>query len=167
MGLTEKLARASARRPKRTLAFWGGGVLVALVLVATSLHGLTSNSNVIGSPESTKAADAIARAFPNASVAEKHDVIVVRSTRYPVRSPQFRAFLTKHAAELSATGNVYDIHPAGVSRDGHAVLVSLLIRSDSDAKQVESLVQKANGSGFSAGITGYRTANYDFGKQSQ
>ncbi|MBV8065028.1 MAG: MMPL family transporter, partial [Actinobacteria bacterium] len=167
MGFTERLARACAAKPRRTLAFWGIGVLVALVLVATSLHGLTSNSNVIGSPDSTKAADAIARAFPNAPAAEKHDVIVVSSTRYAARSPQFRRFLEQQAAKLTATGKVSGLRVAAVSPDGHAVLVSVSIDSDSDAKQVESVVQKANGSGFSAGITGYRSANYDFGRQSQ
>jgi uncharacterized membrane protein YdfJ with MMPL/SSD domain len=54
-----------------------------------------------------------------------------------------------------------------VSRDGHPVLVSLSIRSDSDAKVLETLVEKANGSDFTVGLTGYRSANYDFGKQSQ
>src|SRR5579862_8359793 len=167
MGFTERLARACARRPKRTLAAWGFAVLVALVLVATSLHGLTSNSNVIGSPQSTKAADAIARAFPNAATAEKHDVIVVTSSRYAVTSPPFRSFLERQAAKLAATGKVSDVRTAGVSRDGHAVLVSVTIDGDSDAKQVEAIVEEANGNGFAAGITGYRSANYDFGKQSQ
>ena len=167
MGFTERLARACARRPKRTLAAWGFAVLVALVLVATSLHGLTSNSNVIGSPQSTKAAHAIARAFPNAATAEKHDVIVVTSSRYAVTSPPFRSFLERQAAKLAATGKVSDVRTAGVSRDGHAVLVSVTIDGDSDAKQVEALVEEANGNGFAAGITGYRSANYDFGKQSQ
>ena len=55
MGLTERLARACAARPRLTLAFWGVAVLVALALVATSLHGLSSNGKVIGNPESTKA----------------------------------------------------------------------------------------------------------------
>jgi len=167
MGFTERLARTCAARPRRTLALWGAAVLVALALVATSLHGLTSNSNVIGSPDSTKAADAIARAFPGAAAAEKHDVIVVSSTRYRVRSPQFRAFLERNAAQLGATGKASDIREAAVSRDGHAVLVSLSIESDSAAKSIEALVEKANRSGFSVGITGYRTANYDFGRQSQ
>jgi len=165
--VTERLARAAAARPRRTFALWGIAVLAALALVATSLHGLTSNSNVIGKPESTKAADAIAGAFPGAAVTEKHDVIVVSSTRYGVRSPQFRRFLKRQAGKLAATGNASDIQPAGVSRDGHAVLVSFLIPSDSGAKKIEALVDHANGSGFSVGITGYRSANYDFGKQSQ
>jgi putative drug exporter of the RND superfamily len=167
MGLTERLARSCAARPRRTLAFWGVGVLVALALVATSLHGLTSNSSVIGSPDSTKAADAIARAFPDAAAAEKHDVIVVSSTRYRVQSPEFRAFLERHAAQLSATGKASDIREVAVSRDRRAVLVSLTIGTDSDAKSIETLVEKANGSGFAVGITGYRSANHDFGQQSQ
>jgi len=54
-----------------------------------------------------------------------------------------------------------------VSRDGHAALGSLVIGSDSGAKPVEKVVENANGSAFSVGITGYRTANYDFGSQSQ
>jgi uncharacterized membrane protein YdfJ with MMPL/SSD domain len=167
MGLTERLARASAARPRRTFALWGIAVLAALALVATSLHGLTSNSNVIGKPESTRAADAIAQAFPGAAATEKHDVIVISSTRYRVRSPQFRSFLKSQAAKLAATGKAFDVKPSGISQDGHAVLVSLLIHSDSDAKQIEALVDQANGSAFSVGITGYRSANYDFGKQSQ
>ena len=167
MGLTERLARASAARPRRTFALWGIAVLAALALIATSLHGLTSDSNVIGSPDSTKAADAIARAFPGAAGVEKHDVIVVSSKRYSARSPQFRAFLARQSAKLSATGKASDVRLAGVSRDGHAVLVSLLIHGDSDAKQIEDLVAQANGSGFAVGITGLRSGNYDFGKQSQ
>src|SRR5438132_5820898 len=167
MGFTERLARACAARPRRTFALWGVAVLAALALVATSLHGLTSNSNVIGKPESTRAADAIAQAFPRAAATEKHDVIVVSSARYRVRSPQFRSFLKSQAAKLAATGKAFDVKPSGISQDGHAVLISLLIHSDSDAKQIEALVDQANGSAFSVGITGYRSANYDFGKQSQ
>jgi uncharacterized membrane protein YdfJ with MMPL/SSD domain len=165
--VTERLARACAARPRRTFALWGIAVLAALALVATSLHGLTSNSNVIGKPESTRAADAIAQAFPGAAATEKHDVIVVSSTRYRVRSPQFRSFLKSQAAKLAATGKAFDVKSSGISQNGHAVLVSLLIHSDSDAKQIEALVDQANGSAFSVGITGYRSANYDFGKQSQ
>ena len=38
MGLTERLARACAGRPRRTLACWGVAVVIALVLVATDIH---------------------------------------------------------------------------------------------------------------------------------
>src|SRR5947208_220263 len=82
MGLTERLARGCAARPRLTLALWGVAVVVALGLVATSLHGLSSQGNVVGNPESTKAKDAIARAFPGVVASEKQDVIVVTASRY-------------------------------------------------------------------------------------
>ncbi|HEV8179050.1 MAG TPA: MMPL family transporter [Gaiellaceae bacterium] len=166
--MTERLARACAARPRRTLVLWGVTVVVALGLVATSLHGLSSNSHVVGSPESTKASDAIARAFPRFAAGLKQDVVVASSRRYAVTSPRFRAFGRRLEAALRATGEVRELRPVAVSPDGHSALVSLLILSDSGAGPVEQVVERANGvGGFEAGITGYRTANHDFGKQSQ
>jgi RND superfamily putative drug exporter len=166
--MTERLARACAARPRRTLVLWGVTVVVALGLVATSLHGLSSNSHVVGSPESTKASDAIARAFPRFAAGLKQDVVVASSRRYAVTSPRFRAFGRRLEAALRATGEVRELRPVAVSPDGHSALVSLLILSDSGAGPVEQVVERANGvAGFEAGITGYRTANHDFGKQSQ
>jgi uncharacterized membrane protein YdfJ with MMPL/SSD domain len=167
MGLTERLARASAARPRRTFALWGVAVVVALALVATSLHGLSSNGNVVGNPESTKAKDTIARAFPGVVASEKQDVIVVTSSRYKVDSPQFLTFGQKLTAALKATGEVHNARFVAASRDRHSALVSLQIRSDSGAHAVEQAVGKANGGGFEVGITGYHSTGYDFGKQSQ
>ena len=167
MGFTERLARASAARPRRTFALWGVAVLAALALIATSLHGLSSNSHVVGKPESTKAADAIARAFPQTAANSKRDVVVVTSQRYTVESPSFRTFAKRLAAELQATGQVSNPTPAAVSPDRHSALVSLLIGSDSGAAPVEKVVEQASGGAFEVGITGYRTANHDFGQQSQ
>jgi putative drug exporter of the RND superfamily len=165
--VTERLARASAARPRRTFALWGIAVLAALALIATSLHGLSSNSHVVGKPESTKAADVIARAFPEVAANSKQDVVVVTSPRYKAGSPQFQSFAKGLAATLQATGHVSNPTPAAVSPDGHSALVSLLIDSDSGAASVERAVQGANGGAFEVGITGYRSANHDFGQQSQ
>ncbi|HEU5476777.1 MAG TPA: MMPL family transporter [Gaiellaceae bacterium] len=167
MGSTERLARASASRPRRTFALWGVAVLAALALIVTSLHGLSSNSHVVGKPESTKASDAIARAFPQVAARQKQDVIVVSSQRNQVTSPQFRAFGERLAADLRATGHVRNLQPVAVSPDRRSALVSLTITSDSGAAPVEQVVEKASGGGFQAGITGYRSSNHDFGKQSQ
>jgi len=167
MGLTERVARGCAARPRLTLAFWGTAVLIALALVATSLHGLTSNSHVVGSPESTKAEDAVARAFPHQNANAKGDVAVVASRRYAVDSPQFRAFAQRLAHDLQATGQVFEIRKIAVSPDGHALLASVGIKSDSGAAQVEKVIENANGGGFQVGITGDHTANHDFGEQSQ
>ena len=167
MGLTERLARGCAARPRLTLALWGAAVLVALALVATSLHGLSSQGNVEGNPESTRAEDAVARAFPHQNPEGKGDVVVIASRRFVVTSPQFQAFGKRLAADLKATGKVFQLRLAGVSRDRHAALISLGITSDSDAAEVEQVVEKANHGALSVGITGDHTANYDFGKQSQ
>ncbi len=167
MGLTERLARGCAARPRLTLALWGVAVFIALVLVATSLHGLSSQGNVEGSPESTKAKDAIARAFPGVVASEKQDVIVATSSRYTVDSPQFRAFAKHLQAGLAATGEVRGAREVAVSRDGHSALVSVQIGSDSGAHPVEQVVEKANGGSFEVGITGFHSTGYDFGKQSQ
>ncbi|MFZ0343456.1 MAG: MMPL family transporter [Gaiellaceae bacterium] len=167
MGLTERLARGCAARPRLTLALWGAAVLIALALVATSLHGLTSNSHVVGSPESTKAEDAVARAFPHQNASGKGDVAVVASQRYAVDSPQFQAFVKRLAHDLQATGKVFEIRKLAVSPDGHALLASVGIDSDSGAAQVEQVVEQANGGAFQVGATGDHTANHDFGKQSQ
>ncbi len=167
MGLTERLARGCAARPRLTLALWGVAVFIALVLVATSLHGLSSQGNVEGNPESTKAKDAIARAFPGVVASEKQDVIVATSSRYTVDSPQFRAFARRLQAALAATGEVRGAREVAVSRDGHSALVSVQIRSDSGAHPVEQVVEDASSPTFEVGITGFHTTGYDFGKQSQ
>ena len=167
MGVTERLARGCAARPRLTLALWGAAVLVALALVATSLHGLTSNSHVVGMPESTKAEDAVARAFPHQNPNGKGDVVVVASNRYTFDSAQFQAFAKRLEADLQATGQVDEIRKVAVSPDGHAVLASVAIKSDSGAAQVEQVVENANGGAFQVGITGDHTANHDFGQQSQ
>jgi uncharacterized membrane protein YdfJ with MMPL/SSD domain len=167
MGFTERLARSCASRPRRTFVCWGIAVLAALALVATSLHGLSSNGNVIGKPESTRASDAIAQAFPREAAAAKGDVIVVSSRRYTVRSPQFVAFGKHLADSLRATGKVRGSGAVVYSPDRRSALLPVLIGSDSDAKTVEDVVEKANGGGFTVGITGYHSTGYDFGKQSQ
>jgi uncharacterized membrane protein YdfJ with MMPL/SSD domain len=167
MGLTERFARACARHPRRTFAAWGVAVVAALALVATSLHGLSSTGYVVGSPQSTKATQAIEKAFPSLAAETKNDVVVVSSTRYTASSPEFQQFGTRLLGEIRATGQASHIRLVGVSASKHAVLASLLIRGDSGARQIESVVEKANRDGFSVAITGFHTANYDFGQQSQ
>jgi RND superfamily putative drug exporter len=70
-------------------------------------------------------------------------------------------------AALAATGEVSGARLVAVSPDRHSSLVSVHIRSDSGARPVEQVVEKANGRAFEVGITGYHSTGYDFGKQSQ
>ena len=168
-GITERLARRAAERPRRVLAIWGGVVVVALALVATSLHGLTSNSTVSGHPSSAKAEELYFEGFPTPPIT---DVVVVRSTRYTVSSPAYRAYVSRLVRDVRATGGVaaVDTYLSGrapISRDRHATLVRLGIDSDSAAKPVVQVVQRANAGAFTAAITGDHSVGADFGSVSQ
>ena len=172
-GITEVIANRSARHPRRTLAIWGGTVVVAVALVATSLHGLTTNSTVSGKPGSAKAADLVARGFPSPAARNAvSDVVVVHSTRHTVADPAFRAFVSRLVENVRATGGVltaksYLTGNAPVSRDGHAALVQLLIASDGDAKPVVKAVQRVSDGTFTAAITGDHSVANDFNTLSQ
>ena len=176
-GLTERLARTCSEHPWRTLGLWGLAVVAALALTATSLRGLTSQGFVSGKPESTRAADLIAKAFPPTSADLKRqfsDIIVVQSNRYSVEEPQFRAFVAKLARQSEATGKVLNLRSyltdgrTLVSRDGHATVIQVLVNTDKAIVPVVSLVKKANGqAGFAAAITGDHTVGSDFSAVSQ
>jgi uncharacterized membrane protein YdfJ with MMPL/SSD domain len=168
-GVTEKLARRCAAHPRWTLALWGGIVLVALALVATSLHGLTSNGTVSGHPASAQAKSLYGQAFPGPQVT---DVVVVHSARRTVGDPAYRSFVTRLVAKVRATGGVnfvddYVTGRAPVSADRHATVVQLGIDSDSAAKSVVKAVQGAAGGGFTTAITGEHSVGADFGTVSQ
>src|SRR5205823_2282503 len=105
----------------------------------------------VGKPDSTKAADLLAKAFPPTREELKHqvsDVVVVRSERYAVDAPAFRSFVAAFVHRARATGEVLAVQSyldgdrSLVSRDRHATLVQLLVGSDSAVKPVVSLVQE-------------------------
>src|SRR5262249_44915216 len=93
-GITERLAQACAAHPKRTVGAWGATILLALVLIATALHGLSSSAHVNGTPQSTKAENLFGQGFPNEARAQAvTDVIVVQSASHTVDDPAYRAFV--------------------------------------------------------------------------
>ena len=165
--MTERLARTCAGHPRRTLGLWGVAVVVAIVLVGTSLHGLSTQAHVIGNPQSVAATNAIDQAFPQIAAQTKGDVILVSSALYTAKSAQGQSFGKRLLASVASQPGVSHLHFVGVSPDGHSALLSLLLASDSGAKQVEAVLAQLSGHGFTATITGYRSVNYDFGQQAQ
>ena len=171
-GVTERLARACAAHPRRTFLAWGLAVVGSLLLTATTLHGLTSSGTVSGSPESQRANDLIASAFPptpQQELARFADVVVVSSQRYTADSPEFRAFVAKLAAEGAATHKVIAASTNGpVSSDGHATLIRIRVGDDSDIKPIVAIVKRADRSpDFDVAITGEHTVGNDFSTLSQ
>jgi uncharacterized membrane protein YdfJ with MMPL/SSD domain len=174
LGVTGRLARASAARPRRTIAAWAGAVIVSLVLAATTLGGLTSSGSAVGSPGSSRAAAALASAFPSLTRTAVTDVVVVSSARWPAAAPPFRAVvagLTRRIATQPRVNGARSYLDGGrglVARDGHAVLIELSVATDAAIKPVVSLVTTAGrGTAFSAVITGTHAIDNDFATLSQ
>ncbi len=155
-GLTERLAVASARRPKRTLAIWGLVILVALVLIMTSLKGLTSNAYVVGGTQS-KQAEALYSQVIGSQAAGRTptDVIVVSSASSTVADASFRSYVSRLIAEvrtdpgISSVGDRPQRREQLVSSDRRAALIELRAATDADIKPVVKAVQAASGSGAS------------------
>ena len=105
-GLTERLAAASARRARRVLAIWGIAVVVALILVGTSLRGLTTSVHVVGTTQSSQA-EALYRQALGASAGQRPtDVIVVSSKSSTVSDGSFQQFVARLAAQVRTAPGV-------------------------------------------------------------
>jgi len=172
-GVTERLAAASARRPLRTLAIWGLAVLAALVLVATSLKGLTTSAYVVGTTQSAQAETLYNQVIGGGAGRTPTDVIVVSSSVSTVRDTSFQAFVARLLGQVRKNPGISnvatDLGPGSpfVSTSGHAALIALRAASDTDIKPVVREVQAANGNGgVSAAITGDHTVGNDFTIQS-
>ena len=100
--------------------------------------------------------------------------MVVRSERYTVDDPAFRAKVLALGARGEELGVVEDAQSyyasddeSLVSKDRHATMVLLLMRSD-EIVPLTDLVQSENGQdGFQVAITGSLTADADFEKLSE
>ena len=102
---TERLARACAVHPKRTVAAWGAVVVVSFAVIAVLLgSALTSDGDVTSNTESKQAAALIRASFPPAPTPS--EIVVVRSDRYTVDEPAFRAKLQALAERGKALGAV-------------------------------------------------------------
>ena len=151
------------------LAIWGIAVVVALILVGTSLRGLTTSVHVVGTTQSSQA-EALYRHALGASAGQRPtDVIVVSSKSSTVSDGSFRQFVARLAAQVRTAPGVTHVAAdlsAGsqfVSSDHHAALIALRAASDADIKPVVKDVQAANGSGgFAVAVTGDHTVGNDF-----
>jgi putative drug exporter of the RND superfamily len=168
-GVTGRLAAASARRPRRTLAVWGLLVLASLGLAATSLHGLTTSSQVVGATSSSRAEALYDRATGGEAGRQPTDVIVVSSRIATTSSDAFRSVVAGLAARLRADPGISDVQadlgPGSplVSAGGQAALIELRAATDSDIKPVVAVVRAVNGTGgFAVAVTGAHTVGNDF-----
>ena len=176
MGLTERLARESSRRPWLTVAGWVAAFLLAGVAIALLLGGgLTTGARVTGDPEYLRAADVQLRAFPADPARTVTDFAIVRSDRHTVDDPEFQAFVRELVRDGRATNAVQGARtyldtrdPSLVSRDRHATIVPLSVPEVDDIGSVVDVVERADADPvFDVAMTGDHTMDNDFNELSQ
>jgi uncharacterized membrane protein YdfJ with MMPL/SSD domain len=165
MGVTERLARASSRHPRRVFLAWLGAIVVALAFAFLFLPGnLTTQGHVTGNPESKQAEDLFNHLGQDRHAVD--ELIVVRSPSRTVDSPAFKAFVGRLGAEGRATGVVHRAFPVQVSPDRHALLIGVQRKADVD--KLLGVVERNDGrDGFSVVMTGEGTLDHDFNELSQ
>ena len=170
----QRIALACATRPWRTIGAWLAAIVLAVVAIGALLGGaLTTEGNPTNNPQSQRAKDVREAAFPAASGSAITDIIVVRSRRYTVDAPQYRAFVRTLAGEVRGANGVESVRSyvgssddlSLVSKDRRATMVqfSMPDESSSGIDDVISTVKRADGSpAFAVTVTGQRTVNHDF-----
>jgi uncharacterized membrane protein YdfJ with MMPL/SSD domain len=157
----KRLVLASASHPWRTIGLWAASAVAAIVAIGALLGGaLSTDNHPTDNRQSQRAKHLIDRSFPAGSGASEADVIVVRSERYTVDAPQFRAVVAGLTEKVR--------HEPGVaSQDRHATLVP--VNTDSDGiEDVIAAVERADAKpAFTAAVTGDETRQHDFDQLSQ
>jgi RND superfamily putative drug exporter len=152
--------------------------VVAVVAIGALLGGaLTTEGKPTDNPQSQRAKDVREAAFPGASGAAITDIVVVRSPRYTVGAPQYRAFVRTLAGEVRGAKGVASVRtylgsqdPSLVSKDRRAAMVQFAMpdESSSGIDEVVGAVRRADeSSAFAVTVTGQRTVNHDFNKLSE
>ena len=171
---TQTISTASARHPWRTVGAWIVAFALAIAAIGVLLgDSLTTEGAPTNNPESERAIDAIARAFPPDPASFTTDVVVIRSERYTVDAPEFRAFVGTLVREadvqaLNARSYLTEPSTAAISQDRKATLVSIAILDDGDTPAVIEALEAANEDpAFDVSIAGDRALDHDFNLLSQ
>jgi len=165
--VTERLARAAARHPWRTIGAWGLTLVAAFAAIAILLPGaLETEQRLTNNPPSYRADAIVGRTVPRGGLL--NEVIVVRSDRYTVSEPAFGSFVERWRARIAPY--VSRVGREKVSRDRHAVLVPMHIappEAESVQKVIDVVREADRDPSFSAAMTGKWTVDHDFLQLSQ
>jgi putative drug exporter of the RND superfamily len=167
--MTERLARACARRPWRVLGGWVLAVVVSVVLIGTFLGDALTNTAEVTAPTDSKRADQLVTERMGSGGSAPTEMVVVRSPTLTAEDPAFQAQVRRLLQAALATGVLdaaamatVEVEELPVSPDRHAVLFALPLRGD-DIEPVVELVEAADGQGgFDVELIGERTADRDF-----
>jgi uncharacterized membrane protein YdfJ with MMPL/SSD domain len=172
---TQTVAMVSARHPWRTIAAWVGLVVVGVVAIGALLGGaLTTEGKPTNNPQSQRAKDALSAAFPPTGSAVVTDIVVVRSQRYTVDAPKFKALVGALASDVRRAGvasvrtYLHRRDPSLVTRDRHATMLQFSKASDDGIDAIVGAVERADANpAFAVAVTGQKTLDRDFNELSQ
>ena len=173
--ITQRLARVAAVHPWRVVAAWGL-ILLASVVAIGGLIGtaFTSDGSITSNPDSIKADQVLAENFAQADRIE--DAVVVYSVQLTSEDPEFREFVADLRSSIEGTGaaqtvrDPYAADASGISEDGHAAVVTLVLGADPETGIVEVIdeVRDADAdASFVVDITGTNTLDHDFTELSE
>jgi uncharacterized membrane protein YdfJ with MMPL/SSD domain len=167
--MTERLARASSRRPWLVVGLWLLVILTAFVLVAMFL-AFEGEAEITRTTESKQAARILDQGFPQevASGQAITEVVVVRAEDGQVEAAATRARVASLADELRAAGATrvvtYGDERRLVSQDRDSTVILLALGRDGedDVEEVVDVVERLDEEpGYRAAVTGNFTADAD------
>ena len=176
--LTGMLARTSARRPGRTLAFWGVALVASIAIIAALLgSALTTEGEMTNDPESYRAYDLIREHFPPDPAGFVSEVVIVRSESLKIDDAEFRGRVERIVGELEASGLLASTpstpyttdHSTLVSPDRDTALVPIGVSPAGEDRigELVAIVDAGEGGGFETAITGELTADEDYQRLSE
>ena len=173
--MTERLARASSRRPWLTIGAWALGLVVAFGIIAVLIgSSLTSNSDVTAQTESKRVQELLDRAFPPTPANGFSDIVVVQSESGRATDPGVEERVKTLATQLrgEGVGNVVTYYETKdkrlLSADGKATALLIGLGFNGSIDSVVSAVRRLDAEpGYEAAVTGDETVNADFDKLSQ
>jgi putative drug exporter of the RND superfamily len=173
--ITQSLARVSALHPWRVLTAWALVLAASVVAIGTLLgSAFTSDGSITTSPDSVRAQQVIADNFSQADRID--DAVVIYSADLTSNDAEFKAFVTELRSSIEATGaaetvrDPYAPDQSGISEDGHAAVVTLVLGHDPETGIVEILdevVAADSADRFDVDITGVNTLDHDFTELSE
>jgi RND superfamily putative drug exporter len=167
--MSERLARASSRRPWLAVGLWLVAIIAALVLVATFL-AFEGEAEITRTTESKQAEQIFDEGFPQRAASGQaiSEVVVVRAEGGDVESAATRGRVAALAEELRRAGAerivTYDDDRSLVSQDGDSTVLLLALGRDGedDVEDVVDVVERLDGEpGYRAAVTGERIADAD------
>ena len=167
--MTERLARASSRRPWLVVGFWLIVILVAFVLVAMFL-AFEGETEITRTTESKQADRILDEGFPQEATSEQAitEVVVVRAEDGEVRAEATRTRVAALADDLRSAGATRVVTDGEerrlVSQDGDATILLLALgRGGEDNVEgvVDAVERLDDQPGYRAAVTGNWTSDAD------